>query len=98
MICEGGIPKLSETRIQELLPQVPGWEVIDDHHILKKFSFPDFVSALEWVNKLGELAEQEFHHPDIYLTWGKVEVKIWTHAVGGLTENDFILAAKTDNL
>lgn len=72
--------------------------MIDDHHLTKQFKFPDFRSALAFVNKVGEIAESEGHHPDITLGWGKVSIMLWTHAAGGLTENDFILAAKIDQL
>jgi 4a-hydroxytetrahydrobiopterin dehydratase len=78
--------------------QVDGWEVVEEHHIRKVFKFPDFRQALKFVNQLGEIAEEQGHHPDVYLTWGKVEITIWTHAIGGLTESDFILAAKIDGL
>lgn len=74
------------------------WKVINDHHLEKEYFFRDFQTALEFTNKIGELAEQESHHPDIYLTWGKLIVTLWTHKVDGLTENDFILAAKIDQL
>jgi 4a-hydroxytetrahydrobiopterin dehydratase len=72
--------------------------VVDEHHLSKSHTFPDFVSALDFVNRVGAIAEQEGHHPDLYLSWGKVEVRIWTHKINGLTESDFILAAKIDRL
>ena len=75
-----------------------GWNVIDEHHIEKTFTFPDFRKALAFTNKVGELAEQQGHHPDIFLAWGKVGIKTWTHKIDGLTESDFILAAKFDKL
>jgi 4a-hydroxytetrahydrobiopterin dehydratase len=78
--------------------QVDGWEVVQEHHITKTFAFPDFQKALDFVNKVGALAEEQGHHPDIYLAWGKAEIKIWTHKVDGLTESDFILAAKIDQI
>ena len=78
--------------------QVEGWRVIDEHHVIKTYKFPDFRKALEFTNRVGELAERQGHHPDICLAWGKVEVKIWTHKIDGLTESDFILAAKIDQL
>lgn len=80
------------------LKALPRWGSVGDHHLQKKFSFPDFKSALEFVNKIGELAEQEGHHPDIELAFGKVIIKIFTHAVKGLTENDFILAELIESL
>ena len=96
--CRGGVPALAGAELDKMKAQVEGWEVIDGHHITKSFAFPDFRSALASVNRIGETAEQEGHHPDIFLTWGKVEVKIWTHKINGLTESDFILAAKIDEL
>jgi len=96
--CRGGVPPLKGNDLTALEKQVEGWRVIDEHHIIKTYKFPDFRKALEFTNRVGELAEQQGHHPDIYLAWGKVEVKIWTHKIDGLTESDFILAAKIDRL
>ena len=84
--------------LQKLGEQVPGWRVVDQHHLWKSFAFPDFRTALEFVNRVGATAEAEGHHPDLLLAWGKVDIKIWTHKVDGLTESDFILAAKIDRL
>jgi 4a-hydroxytetrahydrobiopterin dehydratase len=78
--------------------QVPEWGVVDGHHLDRVFNFPDFRTALAFVNRVGEIAEAEGHHPDLWLAWGKVEVKIWTHKIDGLTESDFVLAAKIDRL
>jgi len=78
--------------------QVDGWNVIDEHHLRKTFKFPDFRKALGFVDRVGELAEEQGHHPDIFLAWGKVEITTWTHKINGLTESDFILAAKIDQL
>ncbi len=75
-----------------------GWNVIQEHHLAKTFTFPDFREALKFVNRVGELAEEQGHHPDLLLAWGKVEITIWTHKINGLTESDFILAAKIDQL
>ena len=75
-----------------------GWEVIEEHHLEKAYKFKNFKEALNFTNKVGEIAEQEGHHPDIYLAWGKVKLALWTHKINGLSENDFILAAKIDNL
>ncbi|MHC5108577.1 MAG: 4a-hydroxytetrahydrobiopterin dehydratase [Planctomycetota bacterium] len=94
--CSGGVPPLTAAEIQPLLAQVPQWGAVDNHHIERNFEFPDFVAALDFVNKVGALAEAEGHHPDIYLAWGKVGVTIWTHKIDGLTESDFILAARID--
>lgn len=96
--CQGGTPPLRRDEIIPLARQTPGWEVIADHHLTQNFDFPDFASALAFVNRVGEVAEQEGHHPDICLSWGKVGIEIWTHKVDGLTESDFILAAKIDEL
>jgi 4a-hydroxytetrahydrobiopterin dehydratase len=78
--------------------QVSGWSVVEEHHLAKTFLFPDFRTALGFVNRVGAVAEQEGHHPDLHLSWGKVEATIWTHKINGLTESDFILAAKIDEL
>ena len=77
---------------------MPGWRVNEEHHISKTFTFPDFRQALGFVNRAGEVAEEQGHHPDIYLSWGRVEIKLWTHKIDGLTESDFIMAAKIDEL
>jgi 4a-hydroxytetrahydrobiopterin dehydratase len=94
--CEGGVPPLTGTMLEPYLAEVKGWSIVDGKKIRHEFTFPDFVSALAFVNKVGGIAESEGHHPDIQLSWGKVVVKLWTHAIGGLSENDFILAAKID--
>jgi len=96
--CRGGVPPLEGEALEKLSAQLPDWKVVDGHHIKRTFLFPDFKSALDFVNRVGAVAESEGHHPDLYLAWGKVEVKIWTHKVDGLTESDFILAAKMDTL
>ena len=92
--CEGGIPPLGADERKRLLREIPGWEIVRDHHLSANFKFPNFVTALDLVNKVGALAEAEGHHPNIFLTWGKVGLEIWTHAIDNLTENDFVLAAK----
>lgn len=96
--CVGGVPPLSSDEITSYLPQVPEWKVTDNHHLQREYSFPDFLQALAATNRIGQLAEEQGHHPDIYLAWGKVTVKIWTHKIDGLTESDFILAAKVDQV
>ena len=96
--CKGGVPPMTREQIKELLPQLNGWGVEGEHHLMRSFTFPDFVKALAFVNRVGEVAEQQGHHPDIYLAWGMVRVEIWTHKINGLTESDFILAAKIDQL
>ena len=92
--CEGGIPPLTGEEISLLLLQVDGWTVLDGKKLKRTYKFPDFAQALAFVNRAGAVAEAEGHHPDLFLTWGKVGVEVWTHAIGGLSENDFILAAK----
>jgi 4a-hydroxytetrahydrobiopterin dehydratase len=84
--------------LNALAGKVDGWSVVNEHHIEKSFAFPDFRKALEFTNRVGEVAEEQGHHPDIFLTWGKVGIKTWTHKIDGLTESDFILAAKIDQL
>ena len=92
---EGGAVKGDELR--KLFGQLQyGWTMPNEHHLEKEYRFKDFRDALGFVNRLGEVAEQEGHHPDIFLTWGRVKVTLWTHSVGGLTEKDFSLAAKAD--
>lgn len=90
--------KLSSADAQELLTQLKGWEIIENHHLLKKWKFEDFKTALSFVNKVGECAEKEGHHPNISFTWGSVGINIWTHKVEGITANDFILAYKINAL
>ena len=95
--CEEGGRPLKGDALKKFNAQLAdGWKVVDEHHLEKEFKFKDFRQALDFTNRVGEVAEKENHHPDIFLTWGKVGIKLWTHSVGGLTENDFILAAKAD--
>jgi 4a-hydroxytetrahydrobiopterin dehydratase len=96
--CTVGAPALTPDQTGPLLAEVPGWAVIDNHHIERDFDFPDFRTALVFVNRVGEIAEQQGHHPDLHLAWGRVKVTIWTHKIDALTESDFILAAKIDRL
>jgi len=96
--CRGGVPPLKGAELEALRNQVPGWEAVNEHHLKKGFAFPDFQRALDFVNRVGAVAEEQGHHPDIFLAWGKVEITIWTHKIDGLTESDFILAAKIDRL
>ena len=95
----GWHPAFKRKKLKELQNQLGnGWNVINEHHLKKKWKFDDFESALNFTNKIGSLAEDQGHHPDIYLAWGKVEIKMWTHKISGLTESDFILAAKIDRI
>jgi 4a-hydroxytetrahydrobiopterin dehydratase len=99
--CRGGVPPLRGKDLAEthrLLTDPTQWSIVNEHHIVRAYKFPDFKSALAFVNKVGAIAEEQGHHPDILLGWGKVEITTWTHAVDGLTESDFILAAKIDEL
>lgn len=96
--CRGGTPPLKGEELHGYSHQLPNWQVIDAHHITRTFTFPDFQKALDFVNRVGAVAEQQGHHPDISLTWGKVGITLWTHSVNGLTESDFIMAAKIDQI
>jgi 4a-hydroxytetrahydrobiopterin dehydratase len=95
--CRGGVPPLKGAQLEDLQDKLKNdWKVINEHHLEKEYSFKNFKEALDFTVKVGELAENQDHHPDIFLTWGKVKVTIWTHKIDGLTESDFIFAAKTD--
>lgn len=97
--CQGGVPPLTNRQIKELQQQLHhDWQVVDDHHLLRTYSFPDFAEGLAFVNKIGQLAEEQGHHPDIYLAYGEVRIEVWTHKIDGLTESDFVFAAKCDAL
>jgi 4a-hydroxytetrahydrobiopterin dehydratase len=95
--CKGNVPALKGPDLAHLLDELGnGWSCINEHHLEKKYDFPNFRLALDFTSRVGELAEQQGHHPDIYLAWGKVILTIWTHKIDGLTESDFIFAAKAD--
>lgn len=97
--CEGGVPRLTPDEVARLAPQVPAWTVTEGHRtITRRFAFEDFNQAIAFVNRLAALAEEEQHHPDFSVRYSVVDVVIYTHAIGGLSENDFILAAKIDRL
>ena len=96
--CEGGAKKLGGEEIAALGWQVEGWDVVKSHHLRREWKFEDFAQALAFVNRVGDLAERQGHHPDLFLKWGLVRAEIYTHSVDGLTEDDFILAAKIDRL
>ena len=96
--CRGDTSPLKGDELHTFSHQLPNWKVVNEHHITRTFTFPDFKEALAFVNRVGEIAEEQGHHPDILLTWGKVEITLWTHKVDGLTESDFIMAAKIDQL
>lgn len=94
--CRGNAHPLHGQELNDLRRELPEWEVVAEHHLRREFRFPDFVQALAFVNRVGEIAEREGHHPDIELGWGRVAVTTYTHKVNALTESDFILAAKID--
>ena len=95
--CRGGVPPLKGEELDALQEKLGnGWQIINEHHLEKEYIFADFRQALDFTVKVGEVAENQDHHPDIYLAWGKVKLAIWTHKIDGLTESDFILAAKAD--
>lgn len=96
--CRGGTPALKGKELDALHRITPEWKVVNEHHITRAYAFPDFKQALEFVNRVGALAEEQGHHPDILLTWGHAEVTLWTHKINGLTESDFVMAAKIDRL
>ena len=97
--CHGGTPRIEGSAIGEYTEELDErWGVEEEHHLIAEFTFSDFMEALEFTNRVGQLAEEEGHHPEITVTWGRVSVKIWTHAIDGLSESDFILAAKIDAL
>lgn len=97
--CRGGVPVLTGDDLKKLHEQLgESWKVIHEHHLEKEYAFKNFKDALSFVNAVGAIAEKEGHHPDIYLSWGKAKIQIWTHKIDGLTESDFILAAKVDQL
>ena len=96
--CRGGVPPLKGNELEALRKEIPQWRVVNEHHIVRSFTFPDFKQALNFANRVGELAEAQGHHPDILLAWGKAEITLWTHKIDGLTESDLIMAAKIDQL
>ena len=97
--CKGGVAPLKGNDLSRLRSELnPGWQVLNEHHLEREFKFKDFREALDFTNRVGELAEEQGHHPDVMLSWGKVKVTIWTHKIDGLTESDFVLAAKIDRV
>jgi len=96
--CRGGVPPMKGEQINEMSSQLPDWQVVNEHHLQRAYSFKDFRETLDFVNRIGELAEEQGHHPDICFGWGKADITIWTHKIDGLTESDFVLAAKIDKL
>ena len=97
--CKGGVPSLKGEELTKLHEQLEeGWQLVDEHHLEKEYRFKNFLEALAFANQVGELAEEQNHHPDIFFTWGLVRLTIWTHKIDGLTESDFVWAAKADAL
>ncbi|MBS0586088.1 MAG: 4a-hydroxytetrahydrobiopterin dehydratase [Verrucomicrobia bacterium] len=97
--CKKGVPPLKGAALKELQKEIdPNWQLIDEAYLERSYSFKDFKEALAFTNRVGEVAEAEGHHPDIFLAYGKVKIKLWTHKINGLSENDFILARKCDAL
>lgn len=97
--CEGGTPPLEKDKVEEYLKQTPGWELTNDGvQIFREFRFKDFKESITFVNKVAEIAEAEGHHPDIFISYSRVKFNLYTHAIGGLSQNDFILAAKIDQV
>jgi len=97
--CEGGVPPMAQDEAEKLLKQLsPGWSLNDKGHLEASYKFPNFIQAMTFANKVGNIAEAEGHHPDLTVSWGKCGVEIWTHKIQGLTESDFILAAKIDGI
>ncbi len=96
MPCRGGVPPLEPAAVRALLGELEGWTIEQEYRLTRTFKFPDFASALRFVNVIGAIAETQGHHPDLHLAWGKVKVEVWTHKINGLTESDFIFAAKVD--
>ncbi len=95
--CKGGVPPLKGPDLEDLLAKLGGdWRLVEEHHLEKQYKFKNFAQALDFTNAVGAIAEEQGHHPDIYLAWGKVGLKIWTHKIDGLTESDFVFAAKAD--
>ncbi|MGZ3515931.1 MAG: 4a-hydroxytetrahydrobiopterin dehydratase [Vulcanimicrobiaceae bacterium] len=95
--CKGGVPPMNGRAVHTLLQELGSdWEAVGTHHLQKTYRFKNFVDALAFVNRVGEIAEAQAHHPNIFLAWGRVTLEVWTHKIDGLTESDFILAAKCD--
>lgn len=95
--CKGGVPPLKGEALQDLHEQLgSGWELIEEHHLEKQYKLKDWAQAIALTNRVSEIAEEANHHPDVFLTWGKVKVTIWTHKIDGLTESDFVFAAKVE--
>jgi len=95
--CEGGMHHLKKARVDGLLKEIPEWE-LKEGRLYKQYKFKNFVEAMRFINSIAKIAEQEGHHPDFHVHYSRVEIELWTHAINGLSENDFIVAAKIDEL
>jgi 4a-hydroxytetrahydrobiopterin dehydratase len=97
--CKSGVPPLKGAELAAIYEKLgDGWQVVDEHHLEKEYKFKNFQRALDFTNRVGEVAEAQGHHPDIHLSWGKVKLVVWTHKIDGLTESDFVFAAKADQV
>jgi 4a-hydroxytetrahydrobiopterin dehydratase len=97
--CRGGVPPLKGDELREMYEKLEsGWAVVDEHHLEKEYRFKNFREALDFTNRVGQMAEEQGHHPDLHLAWGKVKVQVWTHKIDGLTWSDFVFAAKTERI
>jgi len=96
--CRGGVPPMTPDEVSKMLAEVDGWEAPRHRRLSKAYKFPDFRTALSFVDRVGAMAEEQNHHPDLHLSWGRVGVEVWTHKIDGLTESDFVFAAKCDEL
>ncbi len=97
--CKGGIPSLKGECLSVLMKEInDDWNLVEDHHLEREFKFPNFKEAWDYLNRVSEMSEEQDHHPDLELSWGRVKVTIWTHKIDGLTESDFVFAAKCDSL
>lgn len=94
--CRGDTPPMSSEQAQQMLKELENWTIEQEYHLTRTFKFRDFAEALNFVNRVGDIAEHENHHPDVHLAYGKVKVEVWTHKINGLTESDFVFAAKVD--
>jgi 4a-hydroxytetrahydrobiopterin dehydratase len=96
--CQGGVPPLSPEKCAELLERLEGWSLNGKGHLEKSYRFDDFRQPFEFAKRVGEMAEEQWHHPDLFLSWGRLTIEVWTHKIDGLVESDFIFAAKADRL
>ena len=97
--CKGGVPPLKGKDLLSFMKEISeDWNLVKEHHLEREFNFPNFQEAWDYLNKVAQMSEQQDHHPDIELSWGRVKVIIWTHKIDGLTESDFVFAAKCDDL